>query len=91
MTDGMSMHRSEILGAWLVAGLALTALGIAPLLGVRESTPGVAAEIASPRSNPATRAGGGQLPLVYDAEDFGEWLARRGGEPVASGPTDADS
>jgi hypothetical protein len=86
----MSMDRTELLGAWLVAGLALAVIGIVPLVGARQAETGYA-DVAPARSSALTRSTSGELPFEYDAEDFGDWLSRRRGGPPPSGPTDADS
>jgi len=83
--------RREILGAWFVAGLALAALGMVPVMAARDSVPSMRGDAGALRSS----AGGGTaaeaLPLRYDAGDFADWLATRGAEPAARGPADADS
>lgn len=91
MKGDMSTNGQEALGAWLVAALALTALGIVPLVSAREPATGFAIDVVPSRPASLAPAGGRELPFEYDAQDFGDWLSRRGGTPVAQGATDADS
>ena len=87
----MTFDRRDILGAWLVAAFALAAIGVISPLAARQAAPGLALDAGQLR--PAARAlsVSDAMPLLYDAEDFAEWLARHRGTETAAGPTDADS
>jgi hypothetical protein len=87
--SALAIDRRELLGAWLVAGLALAAAGAAPLFALRDADPGPGFALRRPAI--AAPAHAGAMPLGYDAVDFGEWLSRRGGGAAFAGLTDADS
>ena len=82
-------ERGEMLGAWLVAALALAVLGMVPEMAAREAATPARAQAATPPRT-ATAGAPDALPLRYDAADFADWLATRSAAP-ASGPADADS
>ena len=92
MEQSMFIDRGEILAAWLVAGLALAVIGLVPPMALRDVAPAAAViDVGTLRSQLGPGAVADSMPLVYDAADFAEWLARRHDAGLAAGVIDADS
>ena len=89
--QAMTFDRRDILGAWLVAAFALAAIGVVSPLAARDAAPAASVDAGQLRTSARALSVSDAMPLPYDAEDFAEWLARRRGSEIATGPTDPDS